>query len=83
MPDVAAAQRQRVRLSEMSHADLGDGLKIELLARAINELGIAMALVVIHGQEAGYRRYEELRGLVSFDPDGELVIWYDPAGQHG
>jgi hypothetical protein len=47
--------------------------RIGILARAIEELGIAMGLIMIHGEDRGIRRYEETRDLVRRDGSG--AIW--------
>jgi len=44
---------------------------------AFEELAIAQALVMMHGQERGARRYAELGGHVRFDEAGEPVVFHD------
>lgn len=51
---------------------------IELLATAMEELAVAQALVMIHGEARGLLRYREAGGRVWFDADGEPVIWRRP-----
>lgn len=46
----------------------------DLLAVAMEELAVAQALVIVHGQERGARRYAEIGGRVRFDRDGEPGI---------
>ena len=48
--------------------------KIGVLARALTELGIAHGLVLIHGPERGEERYALTRGLVRFDPAGDVWV---------
>lgn len=47
----------------------------ELLAAAMQELALASALVLIHGEQRGAQRYLEAGGRVRFDDEGEPVIW--------
>jgi hypothetical protein len=47
----------------------------ELLATAMEELAIAWALVMIHGDQRGAKQYIQAGGRVRFDDDGEPVIW--------
>lgn len=69
-----AAVAKWVRIADLS----GDPDCIELLAVALEELGVARALVMMHGQERGARRYVEAGGRVRFDDDGEPVILRRP-----
>lgn len=49
---------------------------IAALAMAMEELAIAQALVIVHGQEHGARRYVEAGGHVRFDAEGEpCLLW--------
>jgi hypothetical protein len=66
--------QQFVLLTSISHSEtLSADDKIGILARAIEELGIAMGLIMIHGEDRGIRRYEETRDLVRRDGSG--AIW--------
>ena len=47
---------------------------------AITELALASALVMIHGQEAGARRYYETGGLVMTDAEGSPWVPVTPGG---
>ena len=49
---------------------------IAAVAMAIEELGVAWALVMIHGQKRGARRYAEAGGHVRFTDLGEpMLMW--------
>lgn len=58
--------------------DIADRSKdpVKHLAMAMQELGIAYGLLMVHGQERGMKLYGE-RGLVKFDDEGEPCIWVD------
>jgi hypothetical protein len=49
--------------------------RVELLATAMEELALAQALVLVHGEQRGAKRYIEAGGRVRFDDFGEPVIW--------
>jgi len=56
--------------------------RISLVAAALTELGIARALVMIHGWDRGARRYADLGGCVRFTSDGEPMLPVSAAGRH-
>lgn len=68
---------QWIRLKDVPGADLPPGRKIDLVAVALLELGVAHALTMIHGRERGAEVYAAHGGHVRFDDDGEPVIHTD------
>jgi hypothetical protein len=60
-----------VRLPDVSRAGLTASEAVAVVALATIELGTAQALVLIHGDVRGYRRYFEAGGAVRFGADGE------------
>ena len=63
-----------IRIRDIPGSDLPPERKIELTARAITELGVAQALVMIHGPEHGVEVYAMHGGCVRFDAEGEPVM---------
>lgn len=64
-----------VRIDDIWASDLSPDVKLALTTRALHELGIAQALVLIHGERRGLKRYIEAGGAVRPDEDGQPVIW--------
>jgi len=63
-----------IKIADIGNApNLTADQRIELLSTAIQELGIAHGLVLIHGADRGAQRYAELRTRVRFI-DGEPAI---------
>jgi hypothetical protein len=64
-----------IRIEDIARSDLSADQKIALTAMALEELGVAQGLVLIHGREHGARVYAQHGGQVRFDSEGEPVIW--------
>jgi hypothetical protein len=47
---------------------------IDAVVLALTELGIAEALVMVHGRERGLRRYFEVGGHLRFTPWGDPYV---------
>lgn len=62
-----------VRLDRMHEEGLDADQMISALALAINDLGIVMALQVIHGERAP-RVYADHGGMVRFDAGGNVMV---------
>jgi hypothetical protein len=67
-----------VRIDDLAGADLPAEAKVRLMADAIEWLGVAQAMVMIHGRERGLRRLTDLGCPVRPGEDGAPMIW---AGQ--
>jgi hypothetical protein len=63
-----------VRLDQLAAEDLSAEEKIAALALAIHDLGVAMGLVMIHGQEHGAQVYLDHGGSIRLDPDGNVLV---------
>lgn len=65
-----------MRITDIAKADdLDAEAKITLMAMALEELGIAQSLVMVHGTVGGLERYKAAGGHVRIDPQGSAVIW--------
>jgi hypothetical protein len=69
----AVSTGEWIRLSDLTSLPAVDCL--DLVATALEELAIAQALALIHGQERGFSRYIEAGGHVRFDAEGDPIIW--------
>jgi hypothetical protein len=69
----------RVRLTNLAAADLPPEIKLHLTSIMITEWAIAQALIMVHGEEAGLRRYWQLGGHVHPGADKEPWIHYTEA----
>lgn len=68
-------RRERwVRLAEVARSGLSADEVLAVMAAAILELGIAQAFTMIHGTEAGWRRYVANGGRVRFDGEGQPIF---------
>ncbi len=63
-----------VPLNELTSSGLEAEEIIAALATAIEELGIALGLVMIHGNQAGLARYYQTRGICRFDQYGNIQV---------
>lgn len=67
-----------VKIAELGSPELKlpPQAQVELLATAITDLGLAQALVMIHGTARGLERYYAAGGRVRMSyPDREPEIW--------
>lgn len=65
-----------VRVKDISDAtELPVETRVALLATAVEELGVAYSLTLIHGVPNGLQRYADAGGRVRQDAQGEPVIW--------
>jgi hypothetical protein len=65
-----------IRIKEISKAPITPKQKIDLMATAMEELALAEALRIIHG-DRWPSRYTEMGGHVRFDDENEPVIWFN------
>jgi hypothetical protein len=63
-----------IRIRDIPGSDLAAGRKIALVAMALEELGVAQALVMMHGRDRGAEVYAAHGSCVRFDDDGEPVV---------
>ena len=70
-----------VRIRQICEAGLAADQVAELVAVAITELGIAEALVMMHGRVRGTQLYVAHGGHVRFDEDGEPCLPLPLAGR--
>jgi hypothetical protein len=63
-----------IRIGDIARSDLTADQKIALTAMVVEELGVAQALVMIHGQKHGAEVYALHGGHVRFGDDGEPVV---------
>ena len=61
-------------LNELSPNDA-----LTAVAVAIEELGMAQALCIVHGRDRGVKRFVEAGGHIRFDDDGKPVILWTSA----
>jgi hypothetical protein len=68
-----------VRADSIGKAGLTVGQMLAAVELMLTELAIAHALVLIHGQERGYRRYVEMGGSVRLTSYGDPFVPVYPA----
>jgi hypothetical protein len=71
---MSAGPGEWLRIIDIPGSGLPAEAQIRLVTLALEELGAAMGLVMIHGPERGARRYAEAGGHIRFGADGEPMV---------